>query len=187
MEHKDHVNLLRAGVPAAAGRWADLGAGSGAFTLALADLLPPGSEIHAVDKDRRALDNQAASMKARFPDIVIHYHTADFTHDLNLPLLDGIVMANALHFVREKEPVLRALIRMLKPGGRFMLVEYNVDQGNTWVPYPLSFSTWHQVVQKIGLVETRLLASVPSRFLGEIFSALSFQPTVDLCGSEHQQ
>ena len=51
MDHADHVRLLRDGVPHEPGTWADLGAGSGAFTLALADLLPPGSLIYAVDKD----------------------------------------------------------------------------------------------------------------------------------------
>src|SRR5690554_4106120 len=41
MNHQDHVNLLRPGVPATGGVWADFGAGTGAFTLALAELLGP--------------------------------------------------------------------------------------------------------------------------------------------------
>ena len=45
------VNLLRAGVGATGGVWADFGAGAGAFTLALADLLGPGAEIIAIDRD----------------------------------------------------------------------------------------------------------------------------------------
>lgn len=36
--------------------WCDLGCGSGTFTTALAQLLAPGSTIHAVDLDQRALD-----------------------------------------------------------------------------------------------------------------------------------
>jgi precorrin-6B methylase 2 len=36
---------------ARAQRWCDLGCGAGTFTLALATLLPPGSVIHAIDKD----------------------------------------------------------------------------------------------------------------------------------------
>ena len=35
MNHRDHVNLLRRGVPEPGGVWADLGSGAGAFTLAL--------------------------------------------------------------------------------------------------------------------------------------------------------
>jgi hypothetical protein len=37
--------------------WCDLGCGSGTFTMALAHLLSPGSTIHAVDWDQRALEN----------------------------------------------------------------------------------------------------------------------------------
>ncbi len=37
MDHADHTNLLRAGIADARPVWADLGAGRGAFTLALAD------------------------------------------------------------------------------------------------------------------------------------------------------
>jgi precorrin-6B methylase 2 len=36
--------------------WCDLGSGSGTFTMALAHSLAPGSTIHAVDLDQRALD-----------------------------------------------------------------------------------------------------------------------------------
>ncbi len=36
--------------------WADLGAGSGMFTRALASMLPKGSVIHAVDKKRQDIE-----------------------------------------------------------------------------------------------------------------------------------
>ena len=71
MEHQDHVNLLRGGVPGPGGVWADLGAGAGAFTLALADLIGPGGVIYSVDKDQRALRQQEQAMRARFPAIKI--------------------------------------------------------------------------------------------------------------------
>jgi len=54
MDHADHVRLLQDGVTPG-GVWADLGAGSGAFTLALAELLGPGGEVIAVDRDRGIL------------------------------------------------------------------------------------------------------------------------------------
>jgi len=38
MKHTEHVNLLRRGIPAPGGVWADFGSGTGAFTLALAEL-----------------------------------------------------------------------------------------------------------------------------------------------------
>jgi ubiquinone/menaquinone biosynthesis C-methylase UbiE len=171
MNHSDHVDLLREGVTGIT--WADLGSGGGAFTLALADLLGPNGVIYSVDKDQGALREQQSAMRARFPAVTVHYQHADFTKPLTLPLLDGIVMANSLHFVQHKAPMLRQIRQYLRPGGRLILVEYNADQGNMWVPYPLSYPSCENLAKQIGFESTRLLEAKPSRFLREIYSALS--------------
>jgi ubiquinone/menaquinone biosynthesis C-methylase UbiE len=171
MNHSDHVRLLRKGVPQPGGVWADLGAGGGAFTLALAELLGPQATIYAVDRDGGALRQLARAMGERFPATELHCLTADFTHLLDLPLLDGLVMANSLHFVRSKDPVLQRIRGYLKPAGRLLLVEYNTDQGNIWVPHPLAFPTWQAFANRNGFAATTLLATQPSRFLGEIYAA----------------
>jgi len=173
MDHRDHVRLIRDGIVGAGTTWADYGAGSGAFTLALADLLGPGATIHAVDRDAHALEDLGEAMRARFPATVLHRVVADFTRPLELPPLDGLVMANSLHFVRDKAPVLALVVRHLRPGGRLVLVEYEADQGNPWVPFPLSYRSWERLATTANLTGTRRLASMPSRFLGSIYAALS--------------
>jgi len=173
MNHADHLALLQDGIPSPGGAWADLGSGTGAFTLALADLLGPEAIIYSVDTDRGALRDQERAMRARFPHTTVEYMQADFTRPLDLPPLDGIVMANSLHYVRDKSPILQLVRGYLKPGGRLVLVEYNADRGNPWVPHPVSYGTWSELARRNGFAETRLLASVPSRFLGEIYSAVS--------------
>lgn len=173
MNHEDHVNLLRKGVPEAGGVWADLGSGWGAFTLALADLIGPTGHIYSVDKDRGSLREQERAMRARFPGVTVEYIVADMSHRLDLPPLDGVVMANSLHFLHDKDPMVQLVRSYLRPGGRFILVEYNADRGNWWVPYPLSYSTWEKVARRNGFATTELLARRPSRFLNEMYSALS--------------
>lgn len=168
MDHADHVRLLRDGVPRATGTWADLGAGAGAFTLALADLLPEDALIYAIDKDGGALKELAL---ARVRGARIETRRGDFTKDLGLGPLDGIVMANSLHFVKDKAPVLARVRGMLKPSAPLLIVEYDSDSGNMWVPHPFSFDTWRTVAVANGFAEARLLASHPSRFLGRIYSA----------------
>lgn len=175
MDHADHVALIRAGVEPG-GVWADLGSGTGAFTLALADLLGPAAVIYSVDRDAGSLREQRRSMQVRFPAVEVHYQVADFAAPPDLPPLDGLVLANALHFQRDHVAVVARLAGSLKPGGRLVLVEYNTDSGNRWVPWPLSFPTWQSVAARAGLTGTRLLATRPSRFLGEIYSALSVAP-----------
>jgi len=173
MDHADHVRLIRDGVGGGT-TWADLGSGSGAFTLALADLLGPGATIHSVDRDLRALEEQSSALQRRFPSVVLHPIVADFTTPLALPELDGLVMANSLHFERNKPQVVRRVLRHLRPGGRFILVEYDADRGNPWVPHPISFDSWISLAATAGLQRTRRIATVPSRFLGSIYAALSF-------------
>jgi ubiquinone/menaquinone biosynthesis C-methylase UbiE len=173
MDHRDHVALLRPGIDQPGGTWADLGAGEGTFTLALAELLGPGATLYAVDRDARSLRRNRQQLELRFPATALQTVTADFTQLPDLPPMDGLVMANSLHFVRDKTPVVRAVRSLLKPGGTLLLVEYNVDQGNRWVPYPLSFPSWQRVATAAGFHTTTILATRPSRFLDEIYSARS--------------
>ncbi len=172
MNHTDHVNLIRTGVSPSNGTWADLGSGEGAFTLALAELLVDG-KIYSIDQNSHVLEAQRTAMQRQFPTRNVTYQTADFTRKLHLPPLDGVLMANSLHFVRHKEPVLELVRGYLKPQGYLLLVEYNSDQGNTWVPYPMRFETWAALAKRNGFTDTRKLSARPSRFLGEIYSALS--------------
>jgi SAM-dependent methyltransferase len=176
MNHRDHVELLRPAGITPGGAWADLGAGSGAFTLALRELLGAGAAIYAVDKDRRGLDSLARAYQTRFGDAQdLHPVHGDFTHSLDLPPLDGIVMANSLHYFKDKEKVLRGVRTFLKPGGVLLLVEYNVDSGNLWVPHPLSFETFRVFAPRVGFTEPRLLAKHPSSFLREFYSAAAYR------------
>ena len=82
-------------------------------------------------------------------------------------------MRKSLHFVRDKAQVLALVHRVLRPEGRLLLVEYDADQGSQWVPHPISFETWRALADASGFSGTRKLASVPSRFLGRIYSAAS--------------
>lgn len=176
MDHKDHVDLLRPANLSQGGVWADFGAGSGAFTLALSELVGLKAEIYAVDKDRSGFGTLEQSHRALFGTSQnIHPVRADFTGVLSLPPLDGIVMANSLHFFKDKEKVLRHVRSFLKLNGALLLVEYNVDSGNMWVPYPLSFETYKELAPRAGFTEPRLLATHSSRFLREFYSAIAYR------------
>jgi len=175
MNHTDHVNLLR---PAnlSQGTYADFGAGSGAFTLALRELTDLDSTIYAVDKNRVSLTELESNHRARFQttrNLILL--TSDFSRPLKLPPLDGIVMANSLHFFRNKDKILQHVRDFLKPDGALVIVEYNVDKGNMWVPYPFTFETFRKFVMPAGFSKPRLLAEAPSRFLNGFYSAVVYR------------
>ena len=173
MDHADHVNLLRKGIPASGGIWADFGAGGGAFTLALADLIGSEAQIHAIDANAATLRTNELAMRSRFPATSVRYHVADFTAPLDLPPLDGIVIANAVHFQRDQPAVVALLRGYLKPGGRLLIVEYNIHHPNRAVPFPVPYARWEVLAQDAGFTSTELLVTRPSRTFAEIYSAAS--------------
>ena len=164
MDHTDHTNLLHDGIASPGGVWADFGAGTGAFTLALADLLGPTAEIIAIDRDISRLRTNEEAMRARFPETNARYVAADFCDALDLPALDGIVSANALHFAEDQAHVVELLRSYLGPGGRLLVVEYNIDHSNFAVPHPVPYAHWETLARGAGFVHTELLARRPSRF-----------------------
>ena len=167
------ITLLQPGIPAEGGGvWADIGCGDGIFTSALYTLIRPGAEIYAVDRDPYALDALAHNLAESYPDAAMHPVCADFTRGLTLTALDGMVMANSLHFVSDKTPVLSRLIRLLKPGGRLIVVEYNTSRSNPAVPYPLDDQSFLKLATQVGLREARILSRIPSSFLGEMYAGM---------------
>ena len=78
----------------------------------------------------------------------------------------------------EQVAVIRDLAAHLRPDGRFVVVEYDVDRGNPWVPHPFSYGSWHRLAEAAGLVDTHSIGRVPSRFLDAIYSAESRRPGV---------
>ena len=176
MDHNDHVNLLRPANLNQGGVYADFGAGGGAFTLALRELIGLDAIIYAVDKDRSSLNQLESAHSARFNstrNLILLPN--DFSRPLDLPPLDGIVMANSLHFFKDKEKILRHVRGFLKPNGALLTIEYNVDSGNLWVPFPLTFETYRTLAPRTGFSEPHLLAKAPSRFLKEFYSAIAYR------------
>ncbi len=140
--------------------WADLGCGSGLFTRALADLLYTGSSIYAIDK------NISSFQKSSFPNqITVKTVESDFVkEDLNLKNLDGILMANALHFVRNKKSFIEKIVPYFRDAPVFLMVEYDTDLPNPWVPYPLSFITLRKLFTELGFSLIKKINEKKSRY-----------------------
>src|SRR5688572_27526143 len=135
MELTEAKRMIAGGVDDSPGPkcWADLGAGAGLFTHALASLLPADSIIHAVDKDARSIRNIPGTINS----VLIERHGTDFSEgELPFPVADGLLLANAIHFVKDKELLLERLKENLKPNGVVIIVEYELNAGNAWVPFP---------------------------------------------------
>lgn len=170
MELNIAVKLIKKGISQNTRQhWADLGAGSGLFTKALASLLPKESKIYAVDKNRALNYNEEISGVVQVVKI-----TRDFTDlPLPIPLLDGIMMANSLHFVFDKAQFIDGIRRSLKNESRMVIVEYDMIKSNSWVPYPVGFETLQKLFFDCGFRDVKKLHEEPSTYnRSNIYSAL---------------
>jgi hypothetical protein len=93
--------------------------------------------------------------------------------EIPLKNLDGVVLANALHFVGPKKLFLKQLKKMLKSSGRVIIVEYDMNKPNEWVPYPVSFADLEKLAQEAGFGATVRLGETPSVYnRANIYAAL---------------
>jgi SAM-dependent methyltransferase len=175
VDHPERVALLRDGVQGG-GVWADLGAGSGSFTHALRDLLPADAIIYAVDSDARAVAQlHALALQAG---ATVSPQQADFTAPLDLPPLDGLLLANALHFVRQQAPLLAQLVTLLRPGGTLLLVEYDLALPRPWVPFPIAATAFGQLARSAGLIAPRIVGTRRSPSNGSVmYAAQAYRPS----------
>jgi trans-aconitate methyltransferase len=149
--------------------WADLGAGDGTFTVALASLLPAKSVIHSIDLNRRAL----AEIPRRQGTVDIVTHVGDFTtFPWPFSALDGLLMANTLHYVADQGRFLQlSKAHLARP--RILLVEYDTDQANPWVPFPLGYKPAVELFKSNGYDEAMPIGRRRSRYRkADIYSVL---------------
>ena len=145
MEQSEMVALIRGGVPGSGGVWADLGAGTGNFSWALAELIGPQGTIYAIDRDAKAIRQIHQRIAQADSGAAIIPQQADLTRPLDVPALDGVLLANALHFIRDQPAALALVAGYLRPGGRLLLVEYDLRMPVPWVPFPVSFTHLEQL------------------------------------------
>lgn len=147
-------------------RWADLGCGEGTFTELLAGILPSESEIFALDKSSQKLNSTMGN------NVTVQFQKADFEIDeLGLTNLDGILMANSFHYIPNKEKLIRKLEANFSDRKQFLIVEYETNAANQWVPFPIHFKKLKELFYKLGYDSVEKLNEKKSAYGGEMYLA----------------
>jgi len=172
------IEFLRPALAAQGQVWADLGAGSGTFTEALAHLLGPSGVVVAVDNDPiavRSLRNLAdriptgaASIEVLKGDISVLSAIPDIARHS----WQGVLLANVLHFFQEPARLLREVSSTIADTGRVVVIEYRRRSANRWVPYPISPDQLEVAARTAGFESVRMVSERPSRFGGNLYCAV---------------
>ena len=179
MRVEDALDLILPALPPSAvgGGWADVGAGDGTFTRALSRALGHTGVVYAIDRDAHALRTLSRG-KPEVGGAAIIARIADMAdpaawNSLALPPLDGLLIANALHFIPRaaQREVLERLASSLAVGGRLVVIEYEGRTANRWVPYPVDFEVLRDLAPR-PLSPPARVASRPSAFGGSMYVAL---------------
>jgi hypothetical protein len=91
---------------------------------------------------------------------------------LRLPSVDGIRMANSLHFIQDQHLLIKKLLPLTNS---FLIVEYERSNPSPWGPYPVGFEKLRELFNESGVQWVEKLSTQRSRFGGTIYSAFAQQ------------
>jgi ubiquinone/menaquinone biosynthesis C-methylase UbiE len=105
----------------------DVGAGTGFYSLRIAQRIAPGGIVYANDIQQGMLDRLRANAEARH---ISNVETVLGTEsDPRLPedKLDLVILVDVYHEFSRPQRMLRGIRESLKPGGRLVLLEYRKE------------------------------------------------------------
>jgi SAM-dependent methyltransferase len=170
------------------GQWADVGAGDGTFTRALAELIGRQGTVYAIDHEERAVAelqrlagpsgrdavhadrNETGS--ARITALRGDMHEFSALAGLDGVELDGVLFANVLHFTNEPAAVLAQAAGRVRTDGRIVVIEYDRNRPNPWVPHPLPFDRLADAARRAALDMPEEVARRPSAYHREMYCAV---------------
>jgi len=113
-----------------AGDWvADIGSGTGLYTLLFAEAVGAQGQVFAEDIEPLFLD--LVTRRAADADLTNVSAVLGREDDVTLPneSMDIVFIADTYHYFDDREAVMRSVYRALKPGGALILVEFDIAQG----------------------------------------------------------
>lgn len=102
---------------------ADVGAGSGFFTVRLARAVSRTGRVFAVDISEKVVSELEERIKEQRLQNVTVIHGEEDNPKLPIETLDATLIVDSYHEMPKHESILRHILAALKPGGRLMIIE----------------------------------------------------------------
>src|SRR6266513_2532465 len=110
---------------------ADVGAGTGLFTLLFARAVSPGGRVYAVDISRAFIEYIGERAKAEGLDNVTTILTKGTETELPEASVDLVYTCDTYHHFEHPGETLQSIKRALKPGGRMVVIDFEKIPGQT--------------------------------------------------------
>jgi ubiquinone/menaquinone biosynthesis C-methylase UbiE len=140
---------------------ADIGSGSGSFSIPMARAIGPNGTLYAVDIDQEMLD--FVSEKASKDGVKNVRTVLGEYNDPKLPVndVDVAFMHRVLHMIENRQAYINSIVKYLKPDGRIVIIDKNREGANSWMWLNQSdVDTWMAAIsfypaQRFGLFDDR--------------------------------
>lgn len=113
---------------------ADVGSGSGSFSIPMAKAIAPNGIVYAVDIDPKMLDYVAE--RARKEGVTNLRTVLGMDDDPKLPVkdVDVVFFHRVLHMIEHRQTYLNDTAKYMKPDGRIVVIDKNPEQSpNSWM------------------------------------------------------
>lgn len=109
---------------------ADIGCGSGAYTLALSREVTDIGQVYAVDVHREMLHSLTATFeKNNILNVDVVWADIEQGVPLDNYSLDAVVLSNTLFQLENKGKALDTILNILKPGGQLLVIDWSDSHG----------------------------------------------------------
>lgn len=114
---------------------ADIGAGTGLFSLLFAREVGPGGKVYAVDISQVFVDNIVRRAREQELENVIGVVNTQSSTELPAGTVDVAFLSDTYHHFERPAPMLASIHRALKPGGRLVVIDFQRIPGRSsaWV------------------------------------------------------
>ncbi len=112
---------------------ADIGSGSGAFSIPMARAIAPNGTLYAVDIDQALID--FVGERAKKEDVGNVRTVLGEYDDPKLPVrsVDVAFFHRVLHMIEHRQAYLNAVAKYLKPDGRIVIIEKEPEDQSDWM------------------------------------------------------
>lgn len=153
---------------------ADLGAGTGAYSIAVSKVVGPTGKIYACDVQKDMLTRLENDMRDRGitnVQAVLSNIEAPLGTKLRDQSIDWVILANVLFQAEDRDGLIKEVARILKPSGSVLLVDWTESFGNLG-PHPKDVITAVDAEKKFseaGFKKAPQLIEAGSHHYGIIF------------------